>query len=316
MAFTTWNASDKAAGITLSNANLTAASTSSANNAVRNVHGKRTGKWYVEINADAVSSSWYAGVVDGSASLLNISFVGTPLMSIVARGDGSIFTQNTNAFNIGSFSTNDKLCIAVDVDKKRIWMRKNSGNWNASASNDPTDYTTGYFCYNIQNFFLAFATGASALQATANFGDTAFSFTVPSGYTSGWDNVSTAAASYDYGAVATGKPALQPMKTSTVPAASMHGLKLNGVDYAYKLYTGPLKTLSGTVKENGVNVIRNVRAYNRLTGKIIGETTSASDGTFSINTAGYTNQCYVVALDDLTAGVDLNAQIFDLVIPL
>lgn len=76
------------------------------------------------------------------------------------------------------------------------------------------------------------------------------------------------------------------------------------------------KMISGTVKENGVNVARTVRAYCRLTGDILGEATSdASTGEFSINARGRVDACYVIALDDTGSAPDYNAVIYDLVIP-
>ena len=80
------------------------------------------------------------------------------------------------------------------------------------------------------------------------------------------------------------------------------------------LQTSPM--ISGTVKENGTNVARTVRAYCRLTGECLGQTVSnASTGAFSINARGKTDNCYVVALDDLTDAINYNAVIYDLVIP-
>lgn len=76
------------------------------------------------------------------------------------------------------------------------------------------------------------------------------------------------------------------------------------------------KFLTGTVKENGVAVARKVRAYHRATGRVLGETTSnTSTGAFSLSSVGWTDNCYVVALDDLTVAPDYNAVIYDLVIP-
>lgn len=68
-------------------------------------------------------------------------------------------------------------------------------------------------------------------------------------------------------------------------------------------------SISGTVKEEGTGVSRTVRLYLRSTGELVGETTSASDGTFSISAAQ--DEHYVVALDDTSDSTDYNAQIYD-----
>ena len=104
-----------------------------------------------------------------------------------------------------------------------------------------------------------------------------------------------------------------PAITSTVPAFSTVNT-LNPA--AYRTYTGPRKYLSGTVKENGTNVARMVRAYHRVTGQFLGEATSnATTGAFSIESMGWSDNCYVVAFDSLAIAPDYNAIIYDLVIP-
>ena len=109
---------------------------------------------------------------------------------------------------------------------------------------------------------------------------------------------------------ATIRPTLLIMRQQTPPAFSTHSvLRLNPA-------LQPSVMISGTVKENGSNVARTVRAYCRLTGELLGEATSdAGTGAFSINARGRTDNCYVVALDDLNSAPDYNAVIYDLVLP-
>lgn len=65
-----------------------------------------------------------------------------------------------------------------------------------------------------------------------------------------------------------------------------------------------IKTLSGTVKDNtNANAIRTVRAYPRLVGSPRFETTSASDGTWSLSVPD--TECNVICLDD-SAGTTYN----------
>jgi hypothetical protein len=105
-------------------------------------------------------------------------------------------------------------------------------------------------------------------------------------------------------------PVYMPAVQVTVPAFSTRAtLRMEPA-----LQTSPM--LTGTVKQNGTNVSRTVRAYCRLTGEILGEAVSdGTTGAFSINARGRTDYCYVVALDDLNSAPDYNAAIFDLVIP-
>lgn len=64
----------------------------------------------------------------------------------------------------------------------------------------------------------------------------------------------------------------------------------------------------GTVKLNGIPVSRKIYAYDRATGAKVGETLSAADGTFSVDT-GASLQVYVVAMPLATDNA--NALIFD-----
>ena len=73
--------------------------------------------------------------------------------------------------------------------------------------------------------------------------------------------------------------------------------------------------IEGTVKEEGVGVERTVRLYKRSDGSLIGETTSAADGSFSIGGAIDNEEYYVVALDDTSDVTDYNALIYDRIIP-
>lgn len=76
-----------------------------------------------------------------------------------------------------------------------------------------------------------------------------------------------------------------------------------------------IRYLAGTVTENGVGVARVVRAYRRDTGALLNQTTSAADGTFSMDSASYEGECTVIALAALDSPPAYNAVIFDGVIP-
>jgi hypothetical protein len=71
--------------------------------------------------------------------------------------------------------------------------------------------------------------------------------------------------------------------------------------------------IAGSVGQEGAGVSRVVRAYNRSTGALSGETTSAADGSFEI-LLGSDSEVYAVALDD-SDGTDYNALIYDRIIP-
>ena len=79
--------------------------------------------------------------------------------------------------------------------------------------------------------------------------------------------------------------------------------------------TGHTK-ISGTVRSGaGVGIARVVRVYSRASGQLLGETTSASDGSYTCPLyGGELEEVFVLALDD-DAAPDYNAPIIDKQIP-
>jgi hypothetical protein len=79
--------------------------------------------------------------------------------------------------------------------------------------------------------------------------------------------------------------------------------------------------LLGTVTENGEPVQRTVRLYGRFDGALIAEEESDSNGAFEFssetNAPGITDyeEYYLVALDDVNVFPDLNALIYDRMVP-
>jgi hypothetical protein len=185
---TTWNAADKSASITLSGGD-TVATGSGVVGGVRAVKGISTGKFYYE----ATMTTWAAG---GTA--IGLALAGASLTTqsggvvCVARTSRLIQINGAGAgASLGGTGTSgDIIGIAVDLTGKLFWARlAPTGNWNNNASNNPA---TGVGGVNIA----AIATGAmfpwfiagtvAGDKVTMNFGASAFSGAVPSGFTSGW----------------------------------------------------------------------------------------------------------------------------------
>ena len=84
----------------------------------------------------------------------------------------------------------DVIGIALDVGAQLAWFRvAPSGNWNGSGTANPATGTGGLSLASITNVddcpLVGFFPGIGE-SATANFGDSAFSGAVPSGFTTGW----------------------------------------------------------------------------------------------------------------------------------
>lgn len=178
--YTTWNPSDKDAGVTLSNGNLTAA-TSTADDGVRSISGKdaATANFYVEFTQTSGTNKTVFGIGTIGASL---DFPGAD-----ANGYG-YFSSNGNKFNSGSGSAygssfTDGDVIGMLLKNGKLYFRKN-GTWQNSG--DPAAETGFAFSGISGTFYLLYGTAsAGATNITLNAGATAFAAAAPSGAT-GW----------------------------------------------------------------------------------------------------------------------------------
>jgi hypothetical protein len=180
--------------VTLSNGNLTATGTSGSNGfgaRVADASAKTTGKYYFEATTGQHFSSWVGVAVAGTSY---ISLQG----SVAANGAFTTIWDGTmlvNGSNMGAIGGGSPYGVAVDLDNRKIWFRiAPSGNWNNSGTANPATNTGGWtlMAGSIVPYFPMASIGD---VITANFGATAFSGTVPSGFTAGWANsVPTAVA--------------------------------------------------------------------------------------------------------------------------
>ncbi|HXI76319.1 MAG TPA: hypothetical protein VNH21_04250, partial [Steroidobacteraceae bacterium] len=97
------------------------------------------------------------------------------------------------SLSVGQVGTRS-ICFAVDLVNSRIWVRRDSDNWNNSGTADPSTNTGGInisALFPTNNAFAVASFQGTTQQATINFGASAFSFTVPGGF-SRWDPLATA----------------------------------------------------------------------------------------------------------------------------
>ena len=169
--YATWNPADKDAGVTLSNGNLTATNIV-ANKSVRATIGKTSGKWYWEVTNNAAQEN-DMGI--GNVSMLLSAYPGNDANGVGYDSvDGKLYKSNAAVATGGAtYTTSDIIGIALDVDAGTVKFYKNN----------TLQYT---YTYSIAGAIYP-ATGgfASGASCTANFGATAFAFTVPSGYNPG-----------------------------------------------------------------------------------------------------------------------------------
>jgi len=186
----TLNPSDTTADITLSNGNLTATFTKSVYPAaVRATVGFSTGKLYFEWQlGGALPSNCNAGFASASESLIG---VGGSANSVHANTEYNQVQFNNTTLGgwLVSSSSGDWCACAIDIDNALIWYKElgSGGNWNNSGTANPATGSGGFSVAGLTNLpwypELDFYAQGNSIS-TVNFGATAFSGTIPSGFTS------------------------------------------------------------------------------------------------------------------------------------
>lgn len=183
---TTYNPSDKAASITLSGGDLTASiSGSSGTGNVFTIYSASTGKYYWEtlINSADAGDTWYHGVAISTEATSTNGRASSNFWLIQSQG---IVYNGTAGSTYTGYSAGDRVMVAVDLSNTSIWFGRN-GTWFNSG--DP-GAGTGAIYTNVSGTVecvLGWSSGGPKnWNITSNFGGSAFTYTVPSGFNEGW----------------------------------------------------------------------------------------------------------------------------------
>jgi hypothetical protein len=182
--YATWNPLDATGNATLSNGNLQGVTVGV--NGRKGTIAASSGKWYWE--ATCISGD-YAGI----GLRFGIDNISTPVGSGVRPGNTAtsyVYTSwngnknnNSTSTAYGStYTTNDVISVALDLDNGRIWWAKN-GVWQASG--DPAAGTNAAFTGISGSYTAIFGddTGGG-ITIGINFGQRPFAYTPPSGFRS------------------------------------------------------------------------------------------------------------------------------------
>jgi hypothetical protein len=176
----TWNPDDKDAGIDLSNGNLTCSSNDLFTNSVRATDGVSSGKWYWEITytqEDLVGTS-YLGIANGSAAMSQLCGWNANSWGY-SETDGKIYF-NSSGYDYGdTYSTDDVIGIALDMDSGKVWFAKN-GVWQGGG--DPETGAGEAFSGLTGTMYPCAAPHRTDDVFTANFGATGFAYPAPAGF--------------------------------------------------------------------------------------------------------------------------------------
>lgn len=188
----TWDPANN--GNTLTNGNLTITGLATGGWAVtRSTNSYSNGKYYAELtittNNTSSYGSWGVGVV-------NASYVATNYMGQVNTSSFGYMPNNGSLLGnpggaIQTCAVGNKVQVAVDYGLRLMWVQCNgTGGWNVgfSGTQNPSTEQGGI---DISNgavagapYFLAWESDnvSPAGSTTTNFGSTAFTYTVPTGF--------------------------------------------------------------------------------------------------------------------------------------
>lgn len=165
----TWNPADKDTHVSLSNGNLTAVNdTPNVWSSGRATHAKSAGKWYWEVKCELTNANMTFVGVGNSSFQLNAVYVGFDLNGWGFQ-DGAKYHSTSAAYG-STVAQNDIISVLLDMDAGTITLWKNGTTMGQMYSG-----LTG-------SLYPALSTYVTTGQLTANFGATAFVYTIPSGY--------------------------------------------------------------------------------------------------------------------------------------
>lgn len=170
-----WNSADKGANVVLSNSDLTS-TLSGGLGSVRSDISKSSGKWYWEVRIDAGLSDSVVGVSSASASLSTYPGGDAQGWGFNTNNSGPGFILHNGSVlqaGIGAVSVGQWIGVALDMDNQTLRFYLSTGAVGTLITGLPA------------TMYAATGGGASGPAQTANFGQTLFVYTVPSGFTAG-----------------------------------------------------------------------------------------------------------------------------------
>lgn len=166
---------------TFTNGNLDVVTNAGAISAGLATWGITSGKWYWEVLINSATGSPQVGICPQQIGTISTNGLGQDATSYAYSSGGS--KGNSNSFTAygSSYTSADVISVAYDADNGKLFFAKN-GTWQNSG--DPAAGTNAAFTSLSGTYFPAFsdAGGANTVSLSFNFGQRAFSYTPPSGF--------------------------------------------------------------------------------------------------------------------------------------
>lgn len=304
MTATTLDPNNKTASVALSGGNLVATSSAASSVAATRT---LTGLHYLEATITTLTGTPAIGLVNSSYSMSTATLLGGDANSLGYRSGGAVVANSVTLATLGAFVQGDRVGMAVDPANRLVWFRVNGGNWNGSALNNPATGVGGLDYSGMTLGRLLPAVGFSLTGAvwTMKF-STPFTDTAPTGFAS-VDNVQYITAR----SLPTPDYAVPPGVAQSFVEAAVCGFLPTSAAKGLVFPAAPITHVSGLCEEVGVAVLgRRVDVYDRVTGELLGTTTSAADGSWSVPCLG--RPSVRVVGSDPTA---YNSVVYDNVVP-
>ena len=185
--FATMNPLDKNSNVTLTNGNLKMTS-SATNVGCRATIGASSGKWFWEVKIEDLGGYGLIGIAQPTN--WNLNFVGSSTTSYAYGSGGETYTGGSTTSYGTSWTTNDIIGVALDMDNATMVFYKNGiSQGTAFTGITTTDFMLPAFSGQSGTDFLVnfgngyFGTTAVSSAGTNASGNGIFEYDVPTGFT-------------------------------------------------------------------------------------------------------------------------------------
>jgi hypothetical protein len=180
--FATLNIVNKYASPVVAEGALEYDSNSSSGSSLVSTIAPSNGKWYVEVKA--LTSTMHIGVSEVGLEAFNVKGQGATRPNINYQYGGGVEIDGSIIDNEATFTSNDILGFALNLDDGELIIYKNGTALNSgTAYNLHTNTTHGNTGFSVQT-----ATGSGNTKASFNFGNPAFSISSGNADANGYGN--------------------------------------------------------------------------------------------------------------------------------
>lgn len=177
------NPADKYSTIGLSAANMRVTISENAWRSVRSFDTHASGRYYYEVLVEQIFSSFAAAGVANSTAVLS-TYIGANVNGVSLVTNGSFFYNGASTPQTPALTNGDTICVAIDIDAKLIWYRKNDEAWlpYVDGGETPSSFEGGLNSRVSGNVFIGLSVQSVIDQLLLRTAAADFAYTVPTGF--------------------------------------------------------------------------------------------------------------------------------------